>query len=135
MERTRRVPPERGFTLIEILVVIAIIGLIAGIVATNATGHFATAKVERAKTDAVQILTAAKTYWLRESVAPTLQDLIDPPPQLEGYEEVPLDPWQNPYQYQNVRSGISEFSLYSFGADGVLGGENLNADVGLLPDA
>ena len=53
-------------------------------------------------------------------------------PYLEN--EVPLDPWRNAYQYQRVKSGISEFSLFSLGADGSLGGENLNADIGYLPD-
>lgn len=135
-----------GFTLLEMIVVLVIIGLIMGLVGPRLFGQADTAKVQTASTQIKMLKGALQTMRLDISRYPTdsegLQLLRNAPsddktrpfwkgPYLE--ESVPLDPWNNPYQYSNRASADQEFSLYSFGADGVAGGEGNNADIGYIP--
>jgi general secretion pathway protein G len=89
--------PEAGFTLIEIMVVIAIIGLIASMVAVNVTSHLEEARLETARVSVGQIYDAARMYYVKRGCVPNMQDLIDPPPELEGFTRIPRDPWDSPY--------------------------------------
>ncbi len=131
----------RGFTLIEIMVVVVIIGLLAAIVAPNVIGNIDQAAVTRARQDVRSIETALNLYRLDNFRYPTtdqgLQALVANPGESvapnwkpDGYlDRVPSDPWNNPYQYRSPGER-GQFDVWSFGADGQPGGEDVNADIG-----
>jgi general secretion pathway protein G len=136
-ERMRR--SESGFTLIELMVVILIIGLLATIVVQNLRGATDKAKRIKAEADISAFKTALDRYYLDNGSYPTtdqgLLALVSPPTTGKvpvdypdgGYiEKIPPDPWANPYAYQ---SDGSSYILKSFGADGVEGGTGKNADI------
>jgi general secretion pathway protein G len=130
---------QEGFTLIELMVVILIIGLLATIVVQNLRGATDKAKRIKAEADISAFKTALDRYYLDNGSYPTgdqgLQALVSPPStgrvpanyEEGGYiERVPPDPWGNPYFYQSDGNG---YVLKSFGADGVEGGTGKNADI------
>ena len=130
---------QRGFTLIEIMVVVVIIGLLAAIVAPNLIGNIDRAAVNRARADIRSIETALNLYRLDNFGYPStdqgLEALVNHPgetaaPNWKAYlRNLPSDPWSQPYQY--VHPGQQgEFDLFSFGADGEQGGEDIDADIG-----
>ena len=137
--RTSATRGQRGFTLIEIMVVVVIIGLLAALVAPSLIGNIDRAQVNRAMADIRSIETALNLYRLDNFSYPTtdqgLEALVRNPgeaaaPNWKAYlRSLPSDPWNQPYQY--VYPGQqSEFDLFTYGADGVQGGENINADIG-----
>jgi general secretion pathway protein G len=128
-----------GFTLIEILVVVFIIGLLATIVSVNVIGQTDNARITKAKADLKEIEQGLHLFKLDTGIYPTtnqgLAALVQKPsggPQLrkynpEGYiQKIPEDPWGNPYVY--LSDGQS-FVLKCLGADGEQGGEGKNADI------
>ena len=130
---------DPGFTLIEILVVVFIIGLLATIVSVNVIGQTDTARVTKAKADLKEIEQGLHLYKLDNGIYPTtdqgLRALVQKPsggPQPrkynpEGYvQKIPEDPWGNPYVYL---SDGQNFVLRCLGADGEQGGEGKNADI------
>ncbi len=135
---------SRGFTLLEMLVVLVIIGLVAGLVGPQLLGRVDSSRVTAAETQIRMIKGALDTLRLDIGRYPTTEEglamLTDRPADARvsrkwqdgGYlsEGVPLDPWGTPYQYK-AKSATSVV-LYSFGADGKEGGEGINADVGFL---
>ena len=131
---------QRGFTLIEIMVVVVIIGLLAAIVAPNLIGNIDRAAVTRARGDIRSIETALNLYRLDNFRYPTtdqgLEVLVTNPgaavaPNWKAYlNSVPSDPWNQPYRYQYPGQRGGEFDLFSYGADGQEGGEEVNADIG-----
>lgn len=136
-------PPkgERGFTLVELMVVIVIIGLLATIVALNVLPATGTARVEKAKADISTLEQALDQYRLDNLNYPTaaegLNALIAPPATLAqpqryrqgGYiKKLPEDPWGHAYQYR-VPGTKGAFDIVSLGADGQPGGEGENADI------
>ena len=127
-----------GFTLVELLVVLAILALLAGIVGPKVLGQLGGAK---AKTAAVQISDLEKTlelFKLDVGRYPTAEEglaaLVNKPPGAASWTGpylkggVPLDPWSHPYVYKPGAGGGS-FDLLSLGADGAPGGEGENADI------
>lgn len=134
----------RGFTLVEVLVVLVIIGLLASIVAPNILDSADKARVQKVQADFKSIETALKIYKLDNFNYPSseqgLQALvekpsIDPIPnnwKKNGYlDELPVDPWGRPYLYLSpAEFGSGEYDIYTLGADGVSGGEDQNADLG-----
>ena len=131
-----------GFTLIEILVVIVIIGILATLVVPKLMTRPDEARMVAAKQDIQTILQSLKIYRLDNGRYPTteqgLQALVtkptaDPAPRnwkTEGYlEKLPRDPWGTPYQY--LQPGAhGEIDVFSLGADGIPGGEGIDADIG-----
>jgi len=140
---SRRTAAERGFTLIEIMVVVVIIGLLAAIVGPQLLGRVDAAAVNRAKSDIRAIETALQLYYLDNFRYPSTEDGLEAlvrnpgesaapnwsPGGYLGRSQVPLDPWNNEYQYRSPGQ-YGQFDVFSYGADGQQGGEGVNADIG-----
>jgi general secretion pathway protein G len=137
----RRSLKERGFTLIEIMVVVVIMGILAALVVPNVIGHVEESKVKGAKTDIGTLVGVLKVSKLHNNHYPSteqgLQALVTKPgsgPAASGWagpyiDKLPKDPWGNPYQYMSP--GLhGEFDVFSFGADGQPGGTGNDADIG-----
>lgn len=139
--RSRR---ERGFTLLEMLVVLVIIGLLVSLVGPRLFSKVDTAKVQTATAQIKLLRGAVETMRLDINTYPTeeqgLRLLTNTPaeaalaarwkgPYLDG--SVPLDPWGNAYVYKPVPTGGRPFALYSLGADGKPGGTGNDQDIGL----
>jgi len=135
----RRRSNQDGFTLIEIMVVILILGLLATIVVQSLRGATDKAKQTKAQADIAEIKTGLDRYYLDNGSYPTtdqgLQALVAAPTggkipanyETGGYlQGIPKDPWGNQYFYQSDGNG---YVLKSFGADGVEGGDGKNADI------
>jgi len=126
----RRGDEEAGFTLVELMVVIVIIGLLATVVAINVMPAQDTARVKKAEADIALLEQAAEMYRLNKLDYPTtsdgLQALVS-----EGFvKRLPDDPWGNPYHYAAPGGDGRAFDIYSYGADGREGGEEDDADLG-----
>jgi len=135
--------PETGFTLVELLVVIFILGLLATIVAINVLPAQDTASITTARANIRNLEQAVETYRLDHNRYPEtadgLQALKTPPPSLGasarypagGYlrNALPKDPWGNDYQYVTPGPDGRPYAVYSLGADGQPGGTDLDADI------
>lgn len=132
---------NKGFTMIELLVVLVILGLLAGIVGPQFFGKVDSSRVRTAETQIKMLKMALQTYRLDVGRYPdSLEGLrraanndknLWDGPYLE--EAIPLDPWNSPYVYRVDSSAEHGFLLYSYGADGQPGGTELNTDVGYVP--
>jgi general secretion pathway protein G len=132
----------RGFTLIEIMVVVIIIGLLAAVIVPQFMGRVDDARITKARSDLQAIETALTMYRLDNFRYPTTEQgltaLVTRPndPSVrnwrpEGYlKGAKKDPWGNEYQYQFPGTRGADYDLFSLGADAQEGGEGVNADVG-----
>lgn len=131
-----------GFSLVEILVVLVIMGLLISVVAPTVLNRADEARVQKVQADFKAIETALKIYRLDNYVYPTTEQglealveasSLDPVPRnfkKGGYlPELPVDPWGRPYLYLSPGEN-GEVDIYSLGADGLSGGEDQNADIG-----
>ncbi len=134
---------ESGFTLLEIIVVVFILGLLAAIVAPKIIGRTDDAKIADAKVQIRNLETALKLYKIDSGVYPTTDQGLDaliakpttgkiPNNYREGgyleQKKIPLDPWGNAYVY--VSPGLhGDYDIFSYGGDGKEGGEGKDADI------
>ena len=134
---------QKGFTLIEIMVVIVIIGILATLVIPRIMGRPDEARVVSAKHDVATLVQALKLYKLDSGRYPTteqgLNALVQKPTsepvpmnwKTGGYlDKLPLDPWGTSYQYTNPGTHNNEIDVYSFGADSKAGGADNDSDIG-----
>jgi len=132
---------SRGFTLLEMMVVVLIIGLLAGFVGVNVLKNVDKAKRVAAAQQIKAFTEAVKTYRMDTSQYPDtsmgLLALIEQPAGVEGWDpegyldkmtEIPLDPWGHEYQYV-YPGNYADFDIYSYGADGKDGGDGKDADI------
>ncbi len=132
----------KGFTLIEIIVVVVIIGLLAAVIAPNIFGQVEKARLNRALSDLRALESSLNLYRLDNFNYPTteqgIQALVTKPsgsPEAKNWKKggyiprLPLDPWGSEYQYANPGTSGNDFDLFTFGADGKVGGEENNKDL------
>ena len=130
---------QKGFTLIELMVVMIILGLLAALVAPRMFGRVGEAKQKAAYAQIELFGTALDSFRLDVGRYPTtaegLEALIVKPPGVETWNgpylkksEIPLDPWGNPYHYESPGKH-GDYDLYSLGADNAEGGEGENKDI------
>ncbi|MDI1254194.1 type II secretion system major pseudopilin GspG [Thermomonas sp.] len=137
---------QSGFTLLEMIVVLVIIGLIMGLVGPRLFGQADKAKVQTAGTQIKMLGGALQTLRLDMGRFPTAEEglgaLVTVPTEPRAAkswagpyinDDVPDDPWGNPYHYAPSASGSQPYSLYSLGADAKPGGEGIDADIGRKP--
>jgi general secretion pathway protein G len=129
LEETRK--SEKGFTLIELIVVLVILGLLAAVVVPNITKHMATSKIQIAKIQIKELEGSLQMFAFDVGRYPTnsegLEALVSNPGNLESWKgpyvskAIPMDPWGKPYVYRNPGTHGGEFDLLSLGVSGVEG--------------
>lgn len=136
----RKNKKQRGFTLLELMVVVVIIGVLGALIVPNFMDRPNEARVTAAKTDIASIMQALKLYKLDNHRYPTAEQGLNAlvarpasgpvPANWKSYmDKLPNDPWGMPYQYLNP--GVhGDVDVMSFGADGKPGGEGFDADIG-----
>jgi general secretion pathway protein G len=134
---------SKGFSLIELMAVIVILGILASIVVVNVAPVFQRAYLEKIRADLTQVTKALELYRFNELTYPSsdqgLEALTKPHPELKnpflfpenGYlSSLPLDPWGREYIYEYPGDRSSSYDLYTLGADGIEGGDGENTDFG-----
>tara|TARA_Y100000768_G_scaffold231265_1_gene174674 strand:+ start:162 stop:596 length:435 start_codon:yes stop_codon:yes gene_type:complete len=133
----------KGFTLVELMAVLVILGILATIVIVNVNPVFDRANYEKVRADMANTNKALELYRFNELTYPStsqgLEALVRPHPELkkpflfpeDGYiSSIPLDPWGREYIYEYPSRKNSKYDLYTLGADGIEGGSGEDADIG-----
>ena len=133
----------KGFTLVELMAVLVILGILATIVIVNVNPVFQRANFEKIRADMANTNKALELYRFNELTYPStsqgLEALVRPHPELKkpflypenGYiSSIPLDPWGREYIYEYPSRKDSKYDLYTLGADGIEGGSGEDADIG-----
>jgi len=134
---------KKGFTLIELMAVLVILGILGTIVVVNVAPIFQRANLEKIKADMAQTSKALEIYKFNELTYPSTSEGLDalvlPHSGLknpflypeDGYiSSLPIDPWGNEYIYENPPRKSKKFDLYTLGADGMEGGSGEDTDIG-----
>ena len=138
IQKNQRAVGNHGFSLLELMAVMVILGLIATIAVPQYFKQVVKAKQHTAKTQIEMLMTAMDSYRLDVGKYPSGQEGIEALVENSGSDKwagpylqkgVPNDPWDNPYIYENPGQN-GEIDIYSYGADGQSGGDGENADVG-----
>lgn len=134
---------ETGFSLVELLVVLVILGMLGGLVGPRLFERVDESKVDTALSQVKMLKAALGTFRLDAGRYPTtsegLNALAYKPANQKFWrgpyveDEIPNDPWGNPYVYLDKADNFQGFALYSRGADGADGGDGLDADIGYVP--
>jgi general secretion pathway protein G len=126
---------QRGFTLVELLLVLVILALIAGLVLPGIIGKAEGAKVKAAASQITRISMSVESFYLDTGSSPdSLSELVNEPSGTNGWNgpyirnSIMKDPWGREYQYRNPGEH-GDFDIYSFGSDGQQGGEGNDADI------
>lgn len=139
---------RRGFTLLEIMAVVLILGLLTTLVGVAILPQIDKSRVNTARTQIKMLDAALETYRMDNARFPTTEQgltaLVEAPSEARNYQDggylrerrVPVDPWGNTYQYESPGQHNSRgYDLWSLGADGTPGGEGPDADIGNWSDA
>ena len=140
-QQSRRRRRGRGFTLVELLVVVLIITMLAALIAPDIFRRFGKAKKRMAEIGISNVETAVAEYYADCGDFPmSITDLMeDPGGDMEGWDGPYLDPedlqdpWKNPYYYESPPSGSDKCIVISYGRDGALGGEGDDEDIANQP--
>jgi len=131
-ERKRR---QSGFTLVELLLVLVILALIAGMVLPGIIGKAESAKAKAASSQISRLSMSVESFYLDTGITPSsLEELVNQPPGVTGWNgpyiknSLLKDPWGQPYQYR-APGEHGDFDIESYGADRQRGGEGKNADI------
>ena len=125
---------RHGFSLVELIVVMVILGMLAGLVAVRTRGYLITSRQKVAQTQIASFVQAVESFYALHSRYPTTDEGMEvlteptssnPEPLLS---KIPLDPWKNPYEYISPGTRLP-YEIISLGADGREGGEGENADI------
>jgi general secretion pathway protein G len=126
---------QRGFTLVELLLVLVILALIAGLVLPGIIGKAESAKAKAASSQISRISMSVESFYLDTGITPSsLDELVSEPSGVNGWNGPYIkntllnDPWGQPYQYK-VPGDHGDFDIWSYGADRQQGGEGNNADI------
>jgi general secretion pathway protein G len=135
MTRLRNQKKQRGFTLVELLLVLVILALIAGLVLPGIIGKAEGAKVRAASSQISRISMAVESFYLDTGSTPdALEELVNEPGDVVGWNgpyiksSILKDPWGREYQFRSPGQH-GDFDVFSYGADGQQGGEGKNADI------
>ncbi len=126
-EQARRSPAVGGFTLVEIMVVVAILGLLSTLVVHNVMGHNEHAMLQKGSADVSQLKSTVDSYTIRSKATelPTWEMLIKPDGRgtvwLPGFSQAPKDPWGNEYEIRPGEQGLKDYEVFSWGPDGLSG--------------
>lgn len=122
---------QRGLTLVEIMVVIAILGTLMAIVGVNVVNQMQEANVETTKLQISQIQQNLAMYAAKhKGKFPSTSDGLEPTAKYFSDGQVPVDAWGNPFQYYSPGThGDNEYEIISLGRDGAEGGEDYDADI------
>ena len=141
---TRRTLLARGFTLVELMMVVVILGILASVVALNVQNKAPEAMVSEAKTEVRVLYDAVGLYQMETGgyLPETLDELIDGPPGHDGHwqtllqaREVPRDPWDNEYQYEVLDPDHGDYRIVCYGQDGTPGGTGFASDIAWVQGA
>ena len=132
-------PHKNGFTLVELLVVLAILGMLVGLVGPRVMKHLGTAKSDSARLQIENLGAALDLFYLDNGRYPSTADglaaLIEKPADLENWNgpylkknKIPDDPWGYSFHYQSPGQN-GDYDLYSYGADNTPGGEKNDKDI------
>lgn len=141
MKENKRRQVRFGFTMVELMAVLIILGLLAGVVVKNFVGQTERAKVTTTKASLRQLSSAVNQFYMDTNRYPAedegLYALVEPPPDVTNWQpggyldttDVPLDGWGNDFIYERYPESGKPFVIKSLGADGQEGGEGYNADL------
>jgi general secretion pathway protein G len=130
---------QKGFTLLEIMIVVIILGMLATLVIQSVGDRPDQARAVKVKNDIVALEGAIKMYRMDTYRLPSseqgLKALSQLPDGVNNWsgpyiDRLPKDPWGNEYRYRSPGTNGAKFDIYSYGADGVEGGTDINADIG-----